>query len=395
MTEAVLSHAALSYAEELDPLLSYLTAQQRPLIALLRQFVECESPSDDPAAVNRFVQLVSDTVAPIARVKTHTGGKFGKHLVCEMQLPGRKKSGQVLALGHSDTVWPLGTLRAMPFREADGRLWGPGVFDMKAGIVFFLFAARTLRELDIPSRSKVVLQLNSDEEVGSESSRALTEKNAGASKAVLVLEPGTGLTGKLKTARKGVGAFKVAVRGKASHAGVDFSAGASAILELSRQIERIAAFTDLPRGITVNPGVIAGGTRSNVVAAEAHAEVDIRILKLKDAPRLEKKFHSLRPFDKRCSLEVTGGLNRPPMERSAGIVKLFRTAQKLAGELGVNAEESLTGGGSDGNFTAALGIPTLDGLGGVGEGAHAPNESILVDRIADRTALIAKLLATL
>jgi glutamate carboxypeptidase len=167
------------------------------------------------------------------------------------------------------------------------------------------------------------------------------------------------------------------------------------VLELARQIHRIAGFTNLPRGITVNPGVIAGGTRSNVVAAEARAEVDIRILKLKDAARLEKKFRVLRPFDKRCSLAVSGGLNRPPMERSAGIVKLFRTARNLARELGVEVEESLSGGGSDGNFTAALGVPTLDGLGGVGEGAHAANESILVDRMADRTALIAKLLAAL
>jgi glutamate carboxypeptidase len=385
----------LSYAEELDPILTYLAAQERAITALLRQFVECESPSDDPAAVNRFVELVSDTVAPMSRVKTHAGGKFGEHLVCEMQLPGRKKNGQVLALGHSDTVWPMGTLRTMPFREAEGRLWGPGVLDMKAGIAFFIFAVRALRELDIAAPSKVLLQLNSDEEVGSESSRALTEKNAAASKAVLVLEPGTGLAGKLKTARKGVGGFTVTVRGKASHAGVDFSSGASAILELARQLDRIAGFTNLARGITVNPGVIAGGTRSNVVAAEAHAEVDIRILRLKDAAGLEKKFRSLRPIDRRCSMEVTGGLNRPPMERSAGIVKLFRAAQKLAREVGVEIEESLTGGGSDGNFTAALGIATLDGLGGVGEGAHAANESILADRIVDRTALITKLLANL
>jgi len=379
----------------LDPILAYLAARERPIAALIRQFVECESPSDNPAAVNRFLELVSDTVAPMARVKAHRGGKFGNHLVCQVRLPGGNKSGQVLALGHADTVWPLGTLRAMPFRAAEGRLWGPGVLDMKAGIAFFIFAARALRELEIPVPSHVLLQLNSDEEVGSESSRPLTEKNAARSKAVLVLEPGTGLAGKLKTARKGVGDFSVAVRGKASHAGVDFAAGASAILELARQLDRIAGFTNPARGITVNPGVIAGGTRSNVVAAEARAEVDIRILKLKDAAGLEKKFHSLRPFDRRCSIEVKGGLNRPPMERSAGIVKLFRAARKLARELGVEVEESLTGGGSDGNFTAALGVPTLDGLGGVGEGAHAANESILVDRIADRAALIAKLLATL
>jgi glutamate carboxypeptidase len=370
-----------------DSILSYIQGRQSDMVAQIRQFVECESPSDDAAAVQRFNDLVADTVTPYAKVK-----RVGAQLLCEMDLPGRRKQGQILALGHSDTVWSMGTLRSMPFRQADGRLWGPGVLDMKSGIAFFLFAVQALREFDRPVGRKVVLQLNSDEEVGSESSRALTEKNALKSNAVLVLEPGTGLTGKIKTARKGVGDFTVTVRGKASHAGVDFQAGASAILELARQLEKIATFTQLNRGITVNPGVISGGTRSNVVAAEARADVDIRILRLKDAAGLEKKFRGLKPFDKRCTLEVTGGLNRPPMERSAGIVQLFRTAQKLGREIGVELEESLTGGGSDGNFTAALGIPTLDGLGAVGEGAHASNESILVDRIADRTALIAHLI---
>jgi glutamate carboxypeptidase len=380
---------------EVDPLLSYARARQPEMVAQIRQFVECESPTDDASAVNRFVELVSDTVTPFAKVKTFPGGKFGRHLLCEVQLPGRKKSGQVMALGHADTVWPVGTLRTMPFRQADGRLWGPGVLDMKAGIAFFIFAVRALRELEIPVASKVLLQLNSDEEVGSPSSRALTEKNAARSQAVLVLEPGTGLEGKLKTARKGVGDFTIRVHGKASHAGVDFQAGASAVLELARQIERIAGFTQLKHGITVNPGVVAGGTRSNVVAAEASAEVDIRVGRLKDAPALEQKFRELKPYDPRCTIEVSGGLNRPPMERSAGIARLCRMAQKLARELGIELQESQTGGGSDGNFTAALGVPTLDGLGGVGEGAHAANESILIDRMADRTALIAKLLAAL
>lgn len=365
------------------------------MTALIRRFVECESPSGDAAAVNRFVQLVADTVGPYAKVKTRPGGRFGSVLLAEMNLPGRKKDGQVLALGHSDTVWSIGTLRSMPFRQGGGRLWGPGVLDMKAGIAFFLFAVQGLRDLDMPVPSKVLLQLNPDEEVGSEASRSLTEKYAAQSKAVLVLEPGTGLDGKLKTARKGVGDFTLTVKGRAAHAGVDFSAGASAITELARQIDHIAGFTQVQKGITVNPGVISGGTRTNVVAAEAQAEIDIRILRLKDAPALEKRFRALKPYDARCTLEIAGGLNRPPMERSAGIVKLFRLAQKLGQDLGVNLEESLTGGGSDGNFTAALGIPTLDGLGGVGEGAHASNESILVERMADRTALLGKLLAAL
>ena len=269
------------------------------------------------------------------------------------------------------------------------------MLDMKAGMAFFIFAMRALRDLDVPVRRKVVMQVNSDEEVGSETSRPLTEQAARESNAVLVLEPGTGLTGKLKTARKGVGDYTVTVRGKAAHAGVDFTSGANAIVEMSRQIERIAGFTRLDRGVTVSPGVIRGGTRSNVIAAECVAEVDIRAPRMRDREYLEKQFGSLKPFDKRCAVEVTGGLNRPPLERSAGVRKLFSLAQKLAADLGVELEESATGGGSDGNFTAALGVPTLDGLGAVGEGAHAVNESILVNRIADRTALLAKLVAAL
>jgi glutamate carboxypeptidase len=344
--------------------------------------------------VNRFTELFSDRVTGIARVKRIDGRPYGKHLLCEVNLPG-KKDAQILALGHSDTVWPLGTLQTMPWRQTDGRLWGPGVLDMKAGLAFFVFAMKALRELDLPVARKVLLQINADEEVGSHTSRPLTERNAKASLAVLVLEPGTGLEGKAKTARKGVGGYQLRVHGKASHAGVDFAAGASAIEELAHQIERIRTFTALGRGVTVNAGIISGGTRTNVVAAEAEAGIDVRIPRLRDWETLRKKFTSLKPRDRRCRLELTGELNRPPMERSKGGVALYRKARALAAELGVRLEESATGGGSDGNFTAGLGVPTLDGIGGVGEGAHASHESILEDRIADRAALLAKLVAAL
>src|ERR1019366_6025236 len=218
----------------------------KEVIATIRQFVECESPSDDPASVNRFVDLLAETVKDIARVKTYPGGKsHGKHLRCEFVLPRSKKTGQLLVLGHSDTVWPLGTLRTMPFRQAQGRLWGPGVFNMKAGLAFFIFAMRALREQDLPVARKVVLQVNSDEEIGSPSSRTLTEEAARASMAVLVLEPSQGLDGKLKTARKGVGDYTVTVHGRAAHAGLDFANGATAIVEISRQIQKIAGFTRL------------------------------------------------------------------------------------------------------------------------------------------------------
>lgn len=380
----------------MDAFLRYARQKQKDIIALIQEFVECESPSDDPAAVNRFVELMTERVKDIARVKTIPGGaRYGKHLRCEFTFGPQRKNGQILALGHSDTVWPMGTLATMPFRMARGRLWGPGVLDMKAGLAFFIFAMRALRDLEIPVSRKVILQVNSDEEVGSESSREWTEAAGRNSVAVLVLEPGTGLEGKLKTARKGVGWYTVTVRGKASHAGVDFSNGASAIIEMARQIEKIAGFTRLDRGVTVSPGVVQGGTRSNVVAAECHAVIDVRAPRERDGVYLERCFGSLKPFDKRCTVEISGGLNRPPMERSAGVRKLFRLASGLARELGIEIEESSTGGGSDGNFTAALGIPTLDGLGAVGEGAHATNESILINRIADRTALLAKLAAAI
>src|SRR5215471_7023580 len=383
----------LAIIATVDKILRYARQKQNDIIALIRSFVQCESPTDNSAAVNQFVDLFVASAHDIGQAKTYANREFGKHGRFVFELPGSKKDGQILALGHSDTVWPLGTIQTMPFRRARGRLWGPGVFDMKAGLAFFVFAMRAIRDLDIPVKRKVVLQINSDEEVGSPSSRQLTEEAARKSAAVLVLEPGTGLEGKLKTARKGVGDYTVVVRGRSSHAGVDFEAGANAIVEMSRQLERIAGFTRLDRGITVSPGVISGGTRSNVVPPQCTAEVDVRIRRERDQSYLEKKFASLTPYDKRCSIQVSGGINRPPMERKAGVRRLFGIARSLAAALGVELEESSTGGGCDGNFTAALGVPTLDGLGAVGEGAHAANESIMVDRIADRTALLAKLLA--
>jgi glutamate carboxypeptidase len=379
----------------MHPFLRYATERQGDIVALIRQFVECESPSNEPAAVARFTELLVESTREIASATQVSAQNHGPHVRLEFAVPGRKSGAQILMLGHSDTVWPLGTILGMPFKEAGGRLWGPGVLDMKAGLAFAIYAARALRELDLPMERCLVLLCISDEEVGSETSRALTEAEARKSEAVLVLEPGTGLTGKLKTSRKGVGNYLVEVRGRPAHAGVDFTAGASAIVELCRQVEAISGFTDLERGVTVNPGVIRGGTRTNVIAAEAAAEIDMRVKTLDDADALDRRFRDLRPLDRRCELTITGGLNRPPMERTEQVERLFRKAQAVASDMRLEVEESATGGGSDGNFTAALGIPTLDGLGAVGEGAHAPNESILVDRMADRTALLAGLIREL
>ncbi|MGE5488613.1 MAG: M20 family metallopeptidase [bacterium] len=375
----------------MDALLEHARENVAGLTELCRELVECESPTDDAQAVGRFVELVADRLSGLGRVRTLPGGRYGPHLQCEFDLPGQDKDGRIMCLGHSDTVWPVGTLKTMPFRDDGVCLHGPGVLDMKAGIAMLIFAARALCDLGVKVRRNVVLQLNSDEETGSESSRALTEETARGSNAVLVLEPAEGLEGKLKTARKGIGDYVVTVRGRAAHSGLNFSAGASAIVELAKQIEVIAGFSDTARGITVNPGLISGGSRVNVVAAEARVECDMRIVELGQAEEVERKFRALKPFDPRCSIEVTGGLNRPPMERRVS-EGLFALAQKAAGELGLELGETLSGGGSDGNFTAALGVPTLDGLGPVGDGAHAAHEHVVIERLPERTALLAKLI---
>ncbi len=348
----------------MHPFLRAAKRHKTATVELIERMAVCETPSGSPDAVNKFVDLLVSETKDIARAERFKTKGFGDAVRLNFSLPGAANKGkQILGIGHSDTVWPTGTLASMPVRRSKGRLWGPGVLDMKSGLAFFVAAVRILKEQDVSVSRDVVLLVVPDEEVGSPESRPLTEKEAGKSDVVLVLEPGTGLSGKLKTARKGVGRYRITITGKAAHAGVDFEDGASAVLEAARQIERISVFTDLRRGITVNPGVIHGGSRSNVVAAETQIEVDMRAVTNKDASALDRKLKSLRAVDKRCTLLVEGGLNRPPMERTKAIGSLFGRAQSMASELGIAIEESSTGGGSDGNFTAALGIPTLDGLG--------------------------------
>jgi glutamate carboxypeptidase len=371
-------------------LLRYLGGRQEAMIGVIRRLVEQESPSFDKAAVDRLGDLLAaEFTRAGSRVRMHRARHFGDHL--QADFPGAR-GRPVLLLGHFDTVWELGTLASMPFRAGGGRLWGPGVLDMKAGIAQMLFAIEALRELRGALPCAVTVLLVSDEEVGSESSRAITERLGKRSAAVLVLEPSAGLAGALKTARKGVGNYTLKVAGRASHAGLNPENGASAVLELARQVLEIVEFTDPKRGITVNPGIVRGGTRTNVVAAEAEAEVDARVARMSDAKRLDRRFRALRPFNPGCRLEVKGGINRPPLERTRQVAALFALARKAGAELGLELQEASVGGGSDGNFTAALGIPTLDGLGAVGEGAHATNESVLVSELPRRTALLARLI---
>jgi glutamate carboxypeptidase len=357
----------------------------------LRELVQQESPSEDRHAVNAAVDLVELWSRNLGgRAKRHRQRQFGD--VLELRFgPARSPKKPVLLLGHLDTVWPLGTLKTMPWRKAEGRLWGPGVLDMKAGVVMALTAIQTLQQLKLAR--PVILLLNSDEEVGSTISRPITEKLAQQCSVVLVLEPAQGLA--YKTSRKGVGQYNVQVTGVGAHSGVDFERGHSAVLELAKLIQTISGFTNLERKLTVNCGVIAGGTRSNVVPWLASTEVDVRIAKASDASYVDKLFRSLKVSDPDCKLTITGGINRPPMERKPGTVALFKKARSLAAELGFALEEASTGGGSDGNFTAALGIPTLDGMGAVGDGAHAAHESVVIEHLVPRTALLAAMIATI
>jgi glutamate carboxypeptidase len=297
---------------------------------------------------------------------------------------------RILLLGHLDTVWPLGTLKTMPCRVAEGRLWGPGTLDMKAGVAMAFTAIEMLIEASLLNE-EIVLLLNSEEEVGSEVSRPITERVAAECDRVFVLEPAQGLA--YKTARKGTGNWRIDVAGVAAHAGVDFEKGANAVRELARVVETVSAWTDLKRSLTVSVGLAGGGTKINVIPAHAWAEVDVRIARKADGARMERKFAGLQTGDKRCTLTVTGGINRPPMERTRGTVRLYQQARGLARELGFELAEAATGGASDGNFTSALGIPTLDGMGAVGEGAHARHESIVVEHLAARTALLAGMCA--
>jgi glutamate carboxypeptidase len=371
--------------------LAYFSERRDEVVSSIRELVEIESPSDNKAAVDRVAEAVANKFSELGgEVRVRPAKGFGNHL--QVDFPGKSDAKPLLLLGHYDTVYPLGTLTTMPCRVVDDKLTGPGVLDMKSGIALMLHALAALQQWHGTLPRPVTVLLVSDEEVGSDSSRAITESLAKKAAAVLVLEPSYGPQGAVKTARKGVGGYLVKVTGKASHAGLDFQKGVNAILELARQIEKISSFTDLKKGLTVNVGIVSGGSRTNVVPAEAAAQVDVRIARMKDAARIDKKMRSLRPFNRKCKIEITGGINRPPMERTAGVAALYAQAAAIARELGWKLGEAAVGGGSDGNFTAALGIPTLDGLGGVGDGAHAPHEHILISELPRRAALIAGLI---
>jgi glutamate carboxypeptidase len=372
----------------IDPLRDYCQAHEAWLLAFIETLVSLESPTDDKAAVDRCGHvLAAEMEAAGGRVTRIAGESAGDHLLAEFGDVGPR----VLLLGHFDTVWPVGQLRRMPIERRDGRLHGPGVFDMKAGIGLGLQAVRALVATGAPG-GRVAMLWTTDEETGSATSRAIVEREARASAAVLVLEPSLP-GGAVKTRRKGCGQFEVVARGIAAHAGIDPGKGVSAIGELARQVLAIEALSDLPNGVSVNVGLVSGGSRPNVVAEEARAVVDVRAPTAAQAEGITRAIVGLVPQVRGARIEVSGGFERPPMERTAGVAALYEQARHVASDLGLTLEEGGTGGGSDGNFCAALGVPTLDGLGAIGDGAHALHEHVEVASLPLRAALVAGLIA--
>lgn len=373
-------------------LLDWTSAQQTWMRQTIEALVRLESPSEDKAAVDRCgLELASRLESIGARVETIEQSERGDHLRASVG----DGPAQILLLGHFDTVWRVGELERMPVHEKDGRLYGPGVFDMKAGIALAMLATRALFALAAASsRPRVVMLWTTDEEIGSETSRALIEEEARRSRAVLVLEPSLP-GGAAKTSRKGCGDFQLIVHGVAAHAGIDPRQGASAIHELVLQVAAIQRLQDLDRGISVNVGLINGGTRTNVVAERAQASIDIRVPTMKDAEDVERALRKLRPYSSRTRLDLSGCFSRPPLERTEQVERLYALARDAAAEFGVALGEGATGGGSDGNFTAALGVPTLDGLGPKGDGAHALHEHVVVDDLTWRAAFLARLMGRL
>lgn len=377
-------------------LLDWLRGREPSIVRLLRRMIEIESPSHDKAAVDRFgAMIAAEWKRRGAVVRLLRQRKFGNHVRAELWPSQGRPNGQLLVLGHLDTVYPLGTLAKMPFRVTQDRAWGPGAFDMKGGHVIALAAIDALRELRVTPHRKIVFLWTSDEEVGSATSRRVIENAARQSDAVFVLEPAFGREGRLKTERKAVGEAELIVTGRSAHAGIDPERGVNAVHELALQIARLLKLNDPRRGITVQANVIHGGTATNVVADHARASIDLRLSRASDARMLHRKLLALRPILPGARIEIRGGVNRPPMERTPEAHALFVHAQGLAREMGITLREGSTGGGSDGNFTAALGIPTLDGLGAVGDGAHSPREHIVIRALSERAALLAGVLATL
>ena len=379
-------------------LLRHFEGRRGELLSLTRALCEVESPSGDGEGSRAVVSLLAEAAGSIGGVESveRVGGPdgYGEHIIVRASAPGPHEARPLLLLGHTDTVHPRGTLAARPWREDGGRIYAPGIFDMKASCAVALEALRACSTLGLKARRPVSLLLTCDEESGSMSGRALVEAEARRAECVLVLEP-PAPGGRAKTARKGTGLFTLSVEGRAAHAGLEPEKGVSAVLELARQIGRVSALARPEVGTTINVGTVTGGTHANVVAAEARAEVDVRFSTADEARRVETALLELKPFDERAALKVTGGINRPPLERTSAVAALYEKARRVAAAFDFELGEASVGGASDGNFAAACGATVLDGLGVEGDGAHAAHEHIIADAIVLRGAFLAALVAAL
>ena len=373
-------------------LTDHLNANRKAMLDRLKELVNMETPSLEKPLLDAMAVQLCNTFAQFGQTKVLPMPDRGNHFRLSVSAATKSAAKPALVIGHFDTVWASGTIAHRPFRVDGGRLTGPGAYDMKGGIVVLEFALRAMRELGIGLARDVEVLFNSDEEIGSPSSRPIIEALAAGAQYVLLLE-GAGPAGTLKTARKGAGRFLVEVTGKAAHAGADPEKGVSAIHELAAQVTALAAMNDLAgSGISVNVGIISGGTRPNVTAASAQAQVDVRAWTSADARKIEQAVLSIKPVNPRAHVRVTGGIERPPMETTPATLEYFERARKLAAVLGQDLQQGRVGGASDGNFTAALGLPTLDGLGVVGDGGHAESEYVIVDSLPHRAALLVALL---
>ena len=379
----------------MSSMLNHFRALQASILDSIRVLVERETTSREEARLNEIAGFVASQLSDLGgQIELTPQPGYGTHLRARFDFGHDLSEEQVLVIGHLDTVWPVGTLDRMPFRlTPEGAAHGPGVFDMKSGIAIAVRALNAIRTLGLQTKRPVTLLLTCDEEIGSKTSRSLVEEEAKRSAAALVLEPPiTG--GMVKTGRKGIGVFGVRAIGRAAHAGLDPRKGINANVELAHQVLRLAEMNDHERGVTVSVGVMNGGTTINVVPAEASAKVDVRFWTPEDGERIVSEIRSLQPVLAEAQLEITGGINRPPMPRSEKNIALYEHARDLAAELGFELNDAVVGGGSDGNFTAALGVPTLDGLGVDGAGAHADHEHIIVSDIPRRAALLTRLMQT-
>lgn len=378
-------------------LLTYFSERKVELLAFIRALVESESPSGDEAGSREVVDLLVESARDIdgvTSIERIASPGYGEHLLVRAFGESDCALDPIILVGHTDTVHARGSLCERPWRAQGNRIYAPGIFDMKANCAMALEALRACSILKLNPRHEIILLLTCDEETGSETGRALIEANARNASYALVLEP-PAVGGRVKTGRKGTGIFSMEIEGCAAHAGLEPEKGASAILELARQVERLHSMNDSDSGINVNVGVVEGGTRSNVVAAHARADIDLRFSNTTEGERVENEILSSRPFDERIQIHVSGGINRPPLERTEKVLSLYKKAKRVAAVLGFELGEAQVGGASDGNFIAALGVPVLDGLGIDGDGAHAQHEHIISDDIASRSALLCGLIMSL